>query len=379
MSGRDERWLTDHEAFLLLLDNVRDYALFVVAPDGLIQSWNVGVERVLGYRDEGDFIGRPFSVLFPAEDVASGVPDTELRTAAVNGRAEDERWHVRQSGERFWASGVLTALRDDSHALRGFAKIMRDVTPRKLAEEERKQLLLSERHAREEAETANRIRDYFLATLSHELRTPLNAIVAWTHLLQSGRLSIEATGQALTTIDRNARLQAKLINDLLEVPRLLSGNVTLSFESLDVGALVLQVVESLMPEAEAKGVALESRLHGAVGSVAGDPARLQQVLWNLVGNAIKFTPRGGSAIVEVTPSADMVTLTVVDTGEGIEKEFLPDVFDPFRQAEQGTDRHHGGLGSALLSPNISWRSTAEPLPSIVPEKARARLSRSRCR
>lgn len=346
MSTSDSRWLTDHEAFLLLLDNVRDYALFVVGPDGIIQSWNVGVERVLEY-SEPEFVGQPFTIIFPPEDVNSGAPARELEIAATAGRAEDERWHVRKSGTQFWASGVLTALRDDTGALRGFAKIMRDITGRKLAEEERKQLLLRERYAREEAETANRVRDYFLATLSHELRTPLNVIVGWTRLLQSGNLSREAAEQALATIERNAQVQTKLINDLLEVPRLLSGNVTLAFQPVDVGELARAVVESLSPEASQKDVRLECRLHGIVGTVAGDPDRLQQVIWNLVGNAIKFTPPGGSVIVEASTDEDLVQLTVTDTGKGIEADFVPYIFEPFRQAEQGTDRQHGGLGLGL--------------------------------
>jgi PAS domain S-box-containing protein len=341
-----KRWLNDTEAFQLLLDNVRDHALFVLSTDGTIQTWNVGVERVLGY-SEKDFVGQPFSVLFPPEDIAAGQPTAEMQTAVANGRAEDERWHVRGSGQRFWASGVLTALRDDVGDLRGFAKIMRDMTTRKLAEEERKQLLLREQHARAEAEESNRVRDYFLATVSHELRTPLNAIVGWTKLLQSGNLSSDATAQALATIDRNAQMQATLINDLLEVPKLLSGNVALAFEPLDIGVLVRQVVESVMPEAHAKGVRLESRLHGAVASVAGDPPRLQQVLWNLVGNAVKFTPPGGTVVVDVASSDGMVVLTVADTGIGIDAEFLPYVFEPFRQAEQGMARKHGGLGLGL--------------------------------
>lgn len=340
------QWLSDDEAFHLLLDNIQDYALFVIGTDGTIRSWNKGVERVLGYPEDG-FVGRHFSVLFPSEDVASGAAETELRVAAATGRAEDERWHIRFSGARFWASGVLTALRDESGALRGFAKIMRDVTERKLAEEERKQLLLMEQGAREEAEAASRVRDYFLATLSHELRTPLNAVVGWTHLLKSGRLTPDSMVRAIETIERNALAQAKLIDDLLELPRLLAGKVTLEVQRVEAVGLVRMVAEGLAPQALGKGVRMESHFACQAAHVAGDPRRLQQVLSNLIGNAIKFTPRGGAVVVAVTAEEAQVSVSVADTGQGIDAPFLQYVFDPFRQGEEGTARQHGGLGLGL--------------------------------
>jgi PAS domain S-box-containing protein len=334
------------ERLQLFVDNVKDYAIFMTDPAGTIVSWNEGVARLLGHTEE-EFLGRPFSIIFPPEDVERSAHQAELSAAAATGRAEDERWHVRRDGTRFWAMGVVTVLRDDQGRLRGFAKIMRDITERKLADEERAQLLVREQRSAREAEIASRARDQFLATLSHELRTPLNAIVGWTKLLQSRPRDADLIDRGLATIARNARIQTALIDDLLELRRTLAGDMTLSLRPVDVRRVVEAVVDSMSPEASAQSLTVETRWEAQAISVAGDPDRLEQIVSNLLSNAIKFTPPGGSVVVTLTHDDGFAILTVSDTGVGIDREFLPHVFEPFRQADSTTRRLHGGLGLGL--------------------------------
>jgi signal transduction histidine kinase/ActR/RegA family two-component response regulator len=230
----------------------------------------------------------------------------------------------------------------------------RDITERKRAEDELREsrrqleeLLEREQSARAEAEQANRLKDEFLATVSHELRTPLTAILGWAHMLRVKRFDEQSTASALETIERNARAQSQLIDDLLDVSRIIAGNLRLDVRQVEPGSFIEAAVEALRPAAEAKAVRIQKVLDTGVVSVAGDPARLQQVVWNLLSNAIKFTPRGGKVQVRLERVDSHVELAVSDTGVGIRAEFLPHVFERFRQADQKTTRHHGGLGLGL--------------------------------
>jgi PAS domain S-box-containing protein len=198
-----------------------------------------------------------------------------------------------------------------------------------------------------EAQEANRLKDEFLATLSHELRTPLNAIVGWTHLLRTGDLEPATRARAIETIDRNARIQTQLISDILDVSRIVSGKLRLDVASIDVATVVLAAIDSVIPTAEAKGVRLEPALDPQAGPVSGDPERLQQIAWNLLSNAIKFTPRGGRIQIRVLRARSAVTIEVQDPGVGISPEFLPYVFERFRQGDPSSSRGHGGLGLGL--------------------------------
>ncbi|MEO5819973.1 MAG: ATP-binding protein [Vicinamibacteraceae bacterium] len=341
------RSLSEADDRLRLLDeNVRDYAIFMADADGILRTWNVGVERLLGYREE-EFVGQPLAMIFTPEDVASGAASAEIQTALASGRAEDERWHVRKDGSRFWAMGVLTCLREPDGLVRGFAKIMRDTTERKLAEEERKVLLDREATARREAEIANRVRDQFLAAVSHELRTPLNAVLGWARLLLQQDLGAERTKAGLETIARNAQLQAALVDDLLDVSRMLAGNFVIQRRPTDLMGVVQASVDSISPGARAKDIAIECRLHPLEAPVVGDSRRLHQILWNLLSNAVKFTMPGGRILIELHQDADGVALSVTDDGQGIAADFLPFVFDPFRQADMSGKRTHAGLGLGL--------------------------------
>jgi signal transduction histidine kinase/ActR/RegA family two-component response regulator len=212
---------------------------------------------------------------------------------------------------------------------------------------EREALLERERKARQESEIASRAKDEFLGLLSHELRTPLNAILGWTRMLSTGRLDPEAVTRGIETIDRNAKLQARLIEDMLDVSRIISGKLRLDAQPVDLTTVVNAAVDTLRPAADAKDIRIQVVLDFGAGVVLGDPVRLQQVIWNLLANAIKFTPKHGRVQVQLERVNSHLEVTVSDTGPGVAEEFLPFVFDRFRQADSTISRHHGGLGLGL--------------------------------
>jgi signal transduction histidine kinase/FixJ family two-component response regulator len=212
---------------------------------------------------------------------------------------------------------------------------------------EHARLFEGERQARADAEAANRAKDEFLGNLSHELRSPLSAIRTWAHLLRRGKLDDEKVGRALATIEESARLQARLIEDLLDVSRIVSGQLRMDARPVDLAVMVRAAVETVRLAADAKAIRLETRLEAIGGEVTGDAGRLQQVVWNLLSNAIKFTPRGGRVETRLTREGGEAVLRVGDTGEGIEPAFLPHVFQRFRQADSSSTRRHGGLGLGL--------------------------------
>lgn len=227
------------------------------------------------------------------------------------------------------------------------AELKQEVTERKQAEEERAQLLVREQAARSEAEAANRTKDEFLATLSHELRTPLTSILGWTHLLRSGNLPPDSTESALETIERNAKAQSQLIDDLLDVSRIITGNIRIEVGPVEVSSIIEAAINSVRPAALAKNIEVQLNLDPATGPVLGDASRLQQIVWNLFSNAVKFTPAGGRVGVSLGRTDSLVEIIVEDTGRGIPAEFLPHVFDRFRQADGTTTRTQGGLGLGL--------------------------------
>jgi signal transduction histidine kinase/ActR/RegA family two-component response regulator len=215
------------------------------------------------------------------------------------------------------------------------------------AADEREKLLEAEREARTEAERVNLVKDEFLATLSHELRTPLNAILGWSQLLASGDLNQQDVEQGLETIERNARAQTQLIEDLLDMSRIISGKLRLDVQPTDVVGVVAQAVESVRPSADAKQIRLRKIINPLPGPVSGDPMRLQQVVWNLLSNAVKFTPKNGTVDVILARVDSHIEITVLDSGIGIRPEVLPLVFERFRQADSSTTRSYGGLGLGL--------------------------------
>jgi CheY-like chemotaxis protein len=229
----------------------------------------------------------------------------------------------------------------------GASKIARDITERKRSEKALLEQSMTNEHLYRQAQEAGRLKEEFLATVSHELRTPLNAILGWSRLLRAGQLAEADAVKALDTIERNARVQVELIDDLLDVSRIISGKLRLDVRPVDPNAFIEAAIESVTPAAEAKGVRLQKIMDTCLVSVPGDPTRLQQVVWNLLSNAIKFTPRGGRVQVRMERVNSHLEIVVADSGQGIDPGFLPHVFDRFRQADQATTRHHGGLGLGL--------------------------------
>ena len=462
------------ERFRMLLENVKDYAIFLLDTDARIVRWSVGAEDILGYR-EAEILGQSGAIIFTPEDIRAGADKEELNTAVTQGQAEDERWHVRKDGTVFWASGIMTSLRDQTGQLQGFAKIMCDMTARKQAEEalresntrlqftleagqlgdwdldlvtktarrslrhdrifgydsllpnwsydiflnhvypedrelvdrsfqhtfstaedwdfecriirldrsirwiwakgsvyrdpdgnpirlmgivtditdrkqaesEREQLLKREQEARAEAEAANRMKDEFLATLSHELRTPLNAMLGWTTLLRTRKFNEATTARALETIDRNTKSLQQLIEDVLDVSRIITGKLRLNICPVEIVPIIEAAIETVLPAAEAKNIQIDLGLDASVGAILADANRLQQVFWNLLTNAVKFTPKGGRVEVRLDRINSRIQVRVSDTGQGIAPDFLPYVFDRFRQADSSSTRSHGGLGLGL--------------------------------
>lgn len=233
-----------------------------------------------------------------------------------------------------------------SDVQRHATELQMEIAERKQAEEGRAQLLIRERAARAEAEQANRTKDEFLATLSHELRTPLSAILGWSHLVQTGKLDESQMARAFETIERNARTQSQLIDDLLDVSRIITGNLQIEVRPVDLAAVIEATRDSIRPALEAKEIKFEI-CNQSGASVLGDATRLQQIFWNLFNNAMKFTPPGGEVHVRVSSNSHVAVVEVIDTGIGIRKEFLPFIFDRFRQADGSTTRAHGGLGLGL--------------------------------
>jgi PAS domain S-box-containing protein len=436
------------------IEDIRDYAIFMTNVDGLVTNWNAGAQHILGYTEE-EIVGKDASKFFTIEDRTKGIPENELATAATVGRAEDERWHVRKDGSRFWASGVVTPVRDGAGKLIGFSKVMRDMTERNKLTEERDRFFalsidmlcivhldgrfqrvnpafqevlgLSEeelltmtifeilhpddlaatrdeyerlsagepvtfmenrlrtkdqtykwvawsyfpvpedglafgvgrdmtelRQIHEvlqlrarELEDANQVKDEFLATMSHELRTPLTSILGWSRLLQSNQLSEREKERAIQVIQRNAEAQSKLIEDLLDVSRIITGKLKIEVQPVSFASITEAVINSLGPAIDAKQLQLETSIDPAAGPILGDPARLQQIVTNLLSNAIKFTPNGGRIDVHLDRDDSCVRLVVRDSGVGIAAEHLPYIFERFRQVDSSNVRAHGGLGLGL--------------------------------
>ncbi len=325
----------------------------------IITSWNFGAERIFGYTAD-EMIGTSIMRLIPADRREE---ELEILSRIRRGERFDHFETVRlaKDGRQLDVSITVSPIKDSTGRVVGASKVARDITERKKTEEalrkaaeeaevanrERLQLLDREREARLQAERANRLKDEFLATLSHELRTPLNAVLGWSNILRLGKLEGEELRQGLDTIERNARVQAQIIDDLLDMSRIISGKVRLDVQRVDLPAVLNESIETLRATAEAKGVRLQVVVDPFAGPISGDPSRLQQVFWNLLNNAVKFTPKGGKVRVVLERVNSHVEVSVIDTGEGIAPEFLPYIFDRFQQGDASTTRRHGGLGLGL--------------------------------
>jgi PAS domain S-box-containing protein len=323
---------------------VRDYAIFMLDPNGYVASWNTGAERIKGY-SAAEIIGQHFSVFYPQEAVATGHPQRELEIATAEGRFEEEGWRVKKDGSQFWASVVITAVRDETGALVGFAKVTRDLTERRNAE------LKAKEDARRVAvsETANVAKSTFLTAMSHELRTPLNAIGGYTELLTLG-LGGPTTPEQLDYLERIRRSQQHLlgiISDLLNFSRIEAGTLTYDIRHLSLKQVIEGVVPLIEPQAEAKEIVLKTDTTSPDCMVLGDRAKVDQILLNLLSNAIKFTESLGTVTVVCKESGNTASIEVVDTGPGIPPNKLEAIFEPFVQLGRSLSSAHEGTGLGL--------------------------------
>ena len=385
--AHEEELRRSEERFRLLVEGVRDYAIFMLDANGKVATWNVGAERIKGYT-ASEIIGQHFSVFYPQDARESGWPEHELQVAAEKGSFVDTGWRVRKDGTTFWANVTITALRDDTGRLLGYAKLTRDMTETKrieaieLANQQREEMLDAERSARMAAQRATRLKDEFLATLSHELRTPLSAILGWTQLLLRGGSpkGPDEQKRAIEVIDRNARAQVQLIDDLLDLSRIMTGKLRLELHQISFSSVVEAAVDSAKPSADAKGIRLKAIMGANQDIISADGGRLQQVVWNLLTNAIKFTPKGGQVHVLLQRVNSHLELSVSDTGIGIPPDYLPQVFDRFSQKRQlnneGLRWSRFGAGDLQATGGIARRLDTRPRVRV---KARAPPSPSNCR
>jgi PAS domain S-box-containing protein len=333
------------DAVLAAIVESSDDAIISKTLDGIVTSWNKGAEQLFGYTAE-EMIGRPIAILAPP-DRATEMPGIleKLRAGQRIEHFDTERLH--KDGTRIPVSLSISPVRDASGRIIGASKIARDNRDRKRVEEEKEQLLSAERSARVEAERANRLKEEFLATISHELRTPLSAILGWARLLLTRDYSDAERRKGLEVIERNARLQTQIIEDLLDMSRIISGKVRLDVQRVGLIPVIEAALETVRPAALAKEIRLHSMLDPSAGQVLGDSNRLQQVVGNLLSNSVKFTPKGGRVQISLERVASHIQIVVSDSGQGIKPEFVPYVFDRFRQGDPSTTRVHGGLGIGL--------------------------------
>jgi PAS domain S-box-containing protein len=331
-------------AYLAAIVESSDDAIISTDLQGTIKSWNKGAERVYGYTT-AEAIGKPVTMLLPPERLNEEPQILEL--IRIGNRIDHyETVRRRKDGTDIDISLTVSPILNHAGDVIGASKTSRDITWRKRAEEEREQLLAMERDSRSEAEEANRLKDEFLATISHELRSPLNAILGWSRLLREPDMRGDQMERALETIERNAQAQARLIEDLLDVSRIVSGKLSIQMRPVTLNSTVQGAVADLRLAAEAKGIDLRLTEDEEI-KLIGDADRLQQVVWNLLSNAIKFTPEGGRVEVGLKRVGERAELWVRDTGRGISPEFLPYVFDRFRQATRTDARSRAGLGLGL--------------------------------
>ena len=338
LRSRDER-------LRLVAESTKDYAVITLDAQGGVTGWNKGAQLMFGYV-ESEMLGEHFRRLFVPEDRATGAPEQELRAARDLGRALDERWHLRKDGSRFYCSGITTPLLEAG--VDGFAKIARDLTERRLLEREREELLQAEKDVRQQLEAAQALRSQFLAVMSHELKNPLNLVMLNTELLARSPevVADPRLARATDTIRRAVQGQAQIIDDLLDLSRLNTGKLSLTRTPVQWHAIIERIADPLRAEAAAKQFAFEVQAEPL--TVYADMVRVEQVTWNLVSNAFKFTPPAGAIHIRLKRDGMSALLEVEDTGRGIEPRFIAQVFDMFEQgAGPASTRRDGGLGIGL--------------------------------
>ena len=332
-------------AWLAAIIESAEDAIITKTLDGVITSWNRGAERMFGYTAD-EVVGQPVTILIP-QDHIDEEPAIIARLKAGERIEHYETVRMRKDGTLIEISLTVSPIAGANNKIIGASKIARDISERKRSEKALQEQYQDNERLYRQAEESGRLKEEFLATVSHELRNPLNAILGWSRMLRAGQLEGADAAKALDAIERNARAQVQLIDDLLDVSRIITGKLRMDVRPVDPNAFIEAAIEAVTPAAEAKGVRVQKIMDTGLVSVPGDPTRLQQVVWNLLSNAIKFTPRGGRVQVRMERVNSHVEIVVTDSGQGIAADFLPHVFDRFRQADQRTTRHHGGLGLGL--------------------------------
>jgi len=332
-----ERRLTDEalrqteERFRLLVDGVSDYAIYMLDPDGIVSSWNSGAERIKGYTSE-EIIGKHFSRFFATQDIEAGKPWEELATARRTGRAEDEGWRVRKNGERFWARVVVTALRDSAGHMRGFAKVTQDLTER--------------RYLQDLEQTSKNV-SAFISMLTHELRNPLAPIRTAIQVIPHMYKTESGLDDMLQMIDRQSAHLARILDDMMDVSRAAQGKITIEKKPVDMTEVVQRALETATPSIEANNHRVALDLTAKALHVEGDFCRLTQLITNLLNNAARYTPHGGSITVTARDEEGKAVVRVADSGRGIEPEDIERIFAMFVQGRSSENNAGGGLGVGL--------------------------------
>jgi len=342
----EEALRESEERFRVLVRSVKDYGIFMLDPDGRVVSWNEGARRIKGYEAE-EILGKHFSTFYPPDVAASGHPTRELAMARRDGRYEEEGWRIRKDGSRFWASVVITPLFGEHGDLMGYAKVTRDLTERRLAQQRE----VDDARRLAEVEASNRAKTGFLAAMSHELRTPLNAIAGYAQLMQEG-VGGDVSDQHrdyLTRIRNSQQHLLGIVNDLLNYSRMEAGGVVYERELVFAHEVVEGVLAMVTPQIERKQLRLRRGACPPDVAAIADRLKVEQVVLNLLSNAVKFTPEGGTITVLCGREDQTVTISVRDTGPGIPEDKLEVIFDPFVQLGRTlTSKHEGaGLGLAI--------------------------------
>ncbi len=330
----------------MVVESTKDYAIITFDVDGFVTSWNIGAERMFGYA-EVEMIGQSMTLIFTPRDRDLGIPQDEWRRAREDGRATDERWHQRKDGSTFYCSGIVTPMYDNG--LVGYAKIARDLSDAKRTEAQLEALLVKETQLRAELQAAGALKDDFLAVMSHELKHPLNLISVNAELLS--RMpevrALPTVTRAADVIRRTVIHQAKVIDDLLDLSRRQTGKLALDLAPIDWASIIAHVLDAVKGDVEERQLKVETALEPGASRVMADAVRVEQIIWNLVSNALKFSSPKGRLQVALSVDGADARLDVTDTGQGIDASFMPHVFDLFRQANRGTTRSQGGMGIGL--------------------------------
>jgi PAS domain S-box-containing protein len=326
------------ERFDTLVTNVKEYAVFLVNPGGSILCWNPGAESLFGYQSN-EIIGQHFSRFFSPEDVLSGRPECEIKTAQTDGRSDSSCWQVRKDGARFWCQSIVTPLFDENKQGRSFVRVMHDLTESEAVQAQRKRA--------DGLVEANRSKEEFMALLSHELRSPLSPILNALYILRQMKTNDPIIEQAGNIIDRQVGVMVRLVDDLLDITRITKGKLRLTKEHVELRVVVNHAAESVRPFMDARKHEFSVSLPTQPIWVEADPARMEQVVVNLLNNAAKYTDTGGLIRLSVNREGEEAVIRVRDNGVGIAPELLSQIFELFTQVDGSLGRSYGGLGIGL--------------------------------